>query len=308
MNSRGNFSIYAEQNGGQTESNPNSSLATESILQTTSGDPSSRELISSVQYKFGYMVWYKLLIETPQPGHADKLMKEIAQRQLDCLCGCKIKPNEAVWHCQKCSNPVHTKCVLIWTNEPRSSPEFSDNDHELQTFIEEHAGMQVDSILQHPLAPPHPDSQAWNGRRYKCPLCQEVNTHDPRVYHCGCGKILNPSYFEGQIHFPHCCSSQCLKKPKSCNSECNHTCKYFCHLGKCPSCGRKCGKLLDCGLHRCEKNCHPGDCGSCSKGKTPNLNCKGCYNKWVEFAVDDRRSIDDFTKVCCIDCFGREME
>lgn len=29
------------------------------------------------------------------------------------------------------------------------------------------------------------------------------------------------------------------------------------------SCGEKCGRLLECGLHECGRKCHEGECGKC---------------------------------------------
>ena len=109
----------------------------------------------------------------------------------------------------------------------------------------------------------------------KCHTCTVVYTDGLA---CACGRTRTmPNTVCGTLIRPQC-TYPCSKK-----RSCGHSCTYACHPDDCPpcavlcskkcagqhrllnnipcyaiapSCGQKCGQLLQCGTHTCTKNCH----------------------------------------------------
>ena len=116
---------------------------------------------------------------------------------------------------------------------------------------------------------------------------------------CGCGSISNQKMPCSQAS-DLSCGEKC-PKTLSCG---RHPCPRACHVGPCGpcpssttrscpcgstlfpqlscdgpdpgSCGRTCGKILECGFHSCEERCHPGPCpgsSSCKSIVVKNCRC-----------------------------------
>ncbi|KAF8309054.1 hypothetical protein DL93DRAFT_2063347 [Clavulina sp. PMI_390] len=121
--------------------------------------------------------------------------------------------------------------------------------------------------------------------RGPCPPCLQSSFEE---FICNCGRtVIEPPVPCGtQMNCPYPCARPdpaCghQKSPHSCHEtgECP-PCPFLttktCACGKSSvtnvrcsqekvSCGKPCGKLMDCGYHQCDKLCHPGDCGSCAQ-------------------------------------------
>ncbi|KAI1172443.1 hypothetical protein F4777DRAFT_561610 [Nemania sp. FL0916] len=186
-----------------------------------------------------------------------RIHEDISNGQYECvICTNEVLPNSRVWSCTICWTATHMTCVKKWFMNRAKQPN-----------QEEQQGQQ----------------QAW-----RCPGCNSAMNDEPGVYHCWCGKEINPKSIPGLA--PHSCGQTC-SKPRG---TCPHPCPLPCHAGPCPpcllmgpsqpcfcgknvstkrcgetdytkgwSCREPCGDLLACGEHECQKTCHPGLCGSC---------------------------------------------
>ncbi|KAI0191819.1 NF-X1 type zinc finger protein, partial [Xylaria flabelliformis] len=190
------------------------------------------------------------------PDLPTRIHEDISNGQYECvICTNEVLRNSRVWSCSICWTATHMSCVKKWFTNRIKPPE-----HEQQ-----------------------PQPQVW-----RCPGCNSTMNDEPGVYHCWCGKDINPKPVAGLP--PHSCGQTC-SKPRG---TCPHPCPLQCHAGPCPpcllmgpsqpcfcgknvstkrcgetdytkgwSCHKPCGDLLACGEHECQKECHSGLCGSC---------------------------------------------
>eukprot|EP01091_Cochliopodium_minus_P011609 TRINITY_DN3335_c0_g1_i2.p1 TRINITY_DN3335_c0_g1~~TRINITY_DN3335_c0_g1_i2.p1 ORF type:complete len:394 (-),score=100.20 TRINITY_DN3335_c0_g1_i2:76-1257(-) len=178
------------------------------------------------------------------------IIKKLNNLSYNCMiCFERVNRKEQIWHCIYCYRIFHLNCTKKWEQSCKSEEVSQD---------------------------------VWS-----CPHCRSIFS-DPPSFLCYCGKEKKPQYNTYSIVGS--CNNLCGKKRKG---ECPHTCQNSCHPGSCPSCdeiqfkkcfcgktkysigcsemddgrscGEKCAKLLNCGVHYCERLCHMGDCGNCTE-------------------------------------------
>jgi len=184
-----------------------------------------------------------------------------------CLSG--LKRNSAVWSCQSCYSTFHLNCIQQWAN---------------------------DCIFQKKNQLEDLTSGAVAELTWACPKCRHESKDHPRKYVCYCGKVQDPP-FDPWI-LPHSCGEVCKRKL---SPKCGHQCLILCHPGPCPpcpkmvkhdcycrksapairrcydkdwSCGKLCGRRLNCGQHTCPIPCHAGECPPCDKTSVQLCQCK----------------------------------
>ncbi|KAI0107487.1 hypothetical protein GGR51DRAFT_149565 [Nemania sp. FL0031] len=187
-----------------------------------------------------------------------RIHEDISNGQYECvICTNEVLRNSRIWSCSICWTATHMSCVKKWFTNRTKPP---DQEQQQQ-----------------------PQQQVW-----RCPGCNSTMNDEPGVYHCWCGKEINPKPVAGLT--PHSCGQTC-SKPRG---TCPHPCPLQCHAGPCPpcllmgpsqpcfcgknistkrcsetdyaqgwSCREPCGDLLACGEHECQRECHSGLCGSC---------------------------------------------
>ncbi|KDQ13108.1 hypothetical protein BOTBODRAFT_188850 [Botryobasidium botryosum FD-172 SS1] len=134
--------------------------------------------------------------------------------------------------------------------------------------------------------------------RGPCPPCLQ-SSFDELICNCGRTVLMPPIPCGTKIQ----CNYLCTRPPPACG---HPKAPHACHEdGACPpcvvltekqcacgketvnhiqcwqekvSCGKSCGKLLDCGFHSCDRLCHADACGSCAQvcGKPRKLCKHGC--------------------------------
>ncbi|KAI1188966.1 hypothetical protein F5B17DRAFT_393600 [Nemania serpens] len=193
------------------------------------------------------------------PDLPTRIHEDIANGQYECvICTNEVLRNSRIWSCPICWTATHMSCAKKWFTNRAKPP---DQEQQQQ----------------------QPQQQTW-----RCPGCNSTMSDEPGVYHCWCGKEINPQPVAGLT--PHSCGQTC-SKPRG---TCPHPCPLQCHAGPCPpcllmgpsqscfcgkntstkrcgetdytkgwSCHEPCGDLLACGEHECQNECHPGLCGSC---------------------------------------------
>ncbi|KAI1425447.1 hypothetical protein F5Y12DRAFT_747538 [Xylaria sp. FL1777] len=197
------------------------------------------------------------LSKSSAPDLPTRIHEDISNGQYECvICTNEVLRNSRIWSCSICWTATHMSCVKKWFTNRTKPPEQEQEQ---------------------------PQQQVW-----RCPGCNSTMNDEPGVYHCWCGKEINPKSVAGLI--PHGCGQTC-SKPRG---TCPHPCPLQCHAGPCPpcllmgpsqpcfcgknvstkrcgetdyakgwSCHEPCGDLLACGEHECQKECHSGLCGSC---------------------------------------------
>ncbi|KAI0512534.1 hypothetical protein F5B22DRAFT_615182 [Xylaria bambusicola] len=197
------------------------------------------------------------LSKSNAPDLPTRIHEDINNGQYECvICTNEVLRNSRIWSCSICWTATHMSCVKKWFTNRTKPPEQDEQQ---------------------------PHQQAW-----RCPGCNSTMNDEPGVYHCWCGKEINPKSVAGLT--PHGCSQTC-SKPRG---TCPHPCPLECHAGPCPpcllmgpsqscfcgknvstkrcgetdytkgwSCHERCGDLLPCGEHECQRKCHSGLCGSC---------------------------------------------
>ncbi|CAH1758573.1 11714_t:CDS:2 [Entrophospora sp. SA101] len=177
---------------------------------------------------------------------------EASTSKYECMICCEsIKYYDKTWFCRVCWAVFHINCIQKW------------------------AGKSITEKKDLEMA------------YWRCPGCQNQLNTIPDKYLCFCGKMENPP--NKRCFTPHSCGQKCGRKREK--VECPHTCTSLCHPGPCPvcpamgpvqycycgrekyqfrcsdpnyssvkSCGKTCGRLLECGKHYCERPCHEGDC------------------------------------------------
>jgi hypothetical protein len=181
-------------------------------------------------------------------------------QKYECMvCFESIKLKDRIWSCSTCYALFHMKCINQW-------------------------------------ATVNQQSGSWN-----CPGCNTTKQQEiPKYYTCFCLKKREPLLVKGIP--PHSCGQVCSKE-----RSCPHPCGLKCHPGPCsdcealgfpisctcgkellnlscstlksidfvPSCGKVCGKLLNCGLHACKKICGEciGKCGNCTLTESATCFC-----------------------------------
>ncbi|KAI1436694.1 hypothetical protein GGR50DRAFT_649095 [Xylaria sp. CBS 124048] len=209
------------------------------------------------------------------PDLPTRIHEDINNRQYECvICTNEVLRNSRVWSCSICWTVTHMSCVKKWfTNR----------------------------II--------PSGQEQREQSWRCPGCNSTMIDEPGVYHCWCGKEIDPTSGAGSP--PHSCGQTC-SKPRG---TCPHPCSLQCHAGPCPpcplmgpsqscfcgknvsnkrciqtdytngwSCNEICGDLLACGEHTCERTCHSGLCGSC---ETPVVSRCYCGGESKEIPCDE---------------------
>jgi len=186
-----------------------------------------------------------------------RLTVELSEGNHQCIiCFEDIHPKDSIWNCPCCYEVLHLKCVIQWYVKSKN-----------------------------------------RNMQWKCPFCRNTFTKEPKEYHCYCCRMINPKFNEYVI--PHSCGNICGRR----RPDCRHRCKDKCHPGPCDpcmeiagykkchcgrntfqyycgdkvkeikSCGQKCGRLLNCGLHYCNMPCHPGPCEDCAELTTESCMC-----------------------------------
>ncbi|KAI4370536.1 hypothetical protein MLD38_018882 [Melastoma candidum] len=219
---------------------------------------------------------------------------------LSCLiCLSRIKPSDPIWSCSLlCFSPLHLPCIQSWAQ---------------QCFL-------------HQSQP-----TTWT-----CPKCRSPYPKSlvPKSYFCFCGKLQDPPS-DDPWKLPHSCGEVC---DKLLNPNCGHRCLLLCHPGPCPSCpqsveaacfcgktrdvrrcshkyfscGKKCGCLLDCGVHSCKGMCHEGVCPPCKEIGVYRCHCgrvkeeKECCDRDFRCDADCRKLLACGKHVCEKGCHGGE--
>ena len=199
--------------------------------------------------------------------------KEAVANSGPCLiCISKLKRDDAVWSCDSCHCTFHLNCVQRWANDCIYQQKNSDADEAAN------------------------GSDSGRPLEWACPKCRTTRQPIPRKYVCYCGKVDDPP-FDPWI-LPHSCGETCKKPLKP---TCGHVCLILCHPGPCPpcpkmvksdchcgrsapavrrcyerqwSCGKPCGRTLDCGQHPCPQTCHQGPCQPCQKTSVQLCRCQ----------------------------------
>ncbi|KAI0555399.1 hypothetical protein F4679DRAFT_523582 [Xylaria curta] len=198
------------------------------------------------------------LSKSSAPDLPTRIHEDISNGQYECvICTNEVLRNSRTWSCSICWTATHMSCVKKWFTNRIKPPEQEQQQQ--------------------------PQLQVW-----RCPGCNSTMNDEPGVYHCWCGKEINPKPVAGLP--PHSCGQTC-SKPRG---TCPHPCPLQCHAGPCPpcllmgpsqpcfcgknvstkrcgdtdytkgwSCHEPCGDLLACGEHECQRECHSGLCGSC---------------------------------------------
>ena len=136
---------------------------------------------------------------------------------------------------------------------------------------------------------------------------------------CFCGSTPEPK--PSRLSTPHSCANPCSR-----SRVCGHACPLSCHPGPCPpcqvttslpchcgketlmfrcsslapskassrvsaelSCGKRCGRKLNCGNHECEDICHPGPCAPCKVRDLVKCYC-GREEKEISCGVGEEQS------------------
>jgi transcriptional repressor NF-X1 len=199
------------------------------------------------------------------------LCQQLLGGSYECMVCCdKLRGHREVWSCPCCYHIFHLNCISRWSKSPAAAA----NEE-------------------------HPED-GW-----RCPACQATSTVIPSVYKCFCGKVTNPnkSRKRNDLTVPHTCGEPCRKRlAPSDDSFCPHKCPQLCHPGPCPpcpivvtrkcpcgksssrvrcsqmnllpSCGQKCLKTLNCGVHKCNDVCHEGPCDSCTVSVPIKCHCQ----------------------------------
>ncbi|KAI8948899.1 hypothetical protein F4801DRAFT_555135 [Xylaria longipes] len=211
------------------------------------------------------------------PDLPTRIHEDISNGQYECvICTNEVLRNSRVWSCSICWTATHMSCVKKWfTNR---------------------------------IKPPEQEQQQPQQLVWRCPGCNSTMNDEPGVYHCWCGKEINPKPVA--VLPPHSCGQTC-SKPRG---TCPHPCPLQCHAGPCPpcllmgpsqpcfcgknvstkrcgetdytkgwSCHEPCGDLLACGEHECQKECHSGLCGSC---EVPVASCCYCGKESKDIPCD----------------------
>ncbi|KAI1310320.1 hypothetical protein F5Y03DRAFT_345751 [Xylaria venustula] len=242
----------------------------------------------------------RLLSKSNAADLPTRIHEDIANGQYECvICTNEVLPNSRIWSCSICWTATHMSCVKKWFTNRTKPPEQDQQQ---------------------------PQQQVW-----RCPGCNSTMNDEPGVYHCWCGKEINPKSVPGLT--PHGCGQTC-SKPRG---TCPHPCPLQCHAGPCPpcllmgpsqpcfcgknvstkrcgetdytkgwSCHEPCGDLLACREHECQKECHAGLCGSCETpvasrcycGKeSKNIPCDALGERLETYDYDPTRRADGIPQV-----------
>ncbi|CAD8107016.1 unnamed protein product [Paramecium sonneborni] len=213
------------------------------------------------------------------------------------VCYDKIHPQQKIWSCSQCYSPFHLYCMHKWiknlnpknVNElfswscPKCNLLIQDKLPEYTCFCGKQKDPEADSY-----SVPHSCSQKCQKKRgqycpHPCPMdchpgpCPECHVQGVELK-CFCGKKTKQMQCS-EIKKDFSCGQSCGKM-LNCNK---HICQKQCHNGNCQpcieihevqcycgneknsincaqssySCGKICGKILDCGQHQCLEQCHP---------------------------------------------------
>lgn len=187
-----------------------------------------------------------------------EIIKGLAECTQECLiCQNKIYQKTKIWNCTRCAQPYHLGCMKRWIVQVNFGEQF-----------DKESGKSSMQKLK--------DANV----HWSCPNCTENYTGRCPTYRCFCGKQGSPDF--SPFMLPHSCGRICERKK---HPWCKHaTCNVLCHPGQCESCqemvelscfcgnevkivpcstsnvktscGKKCGRPLNCGKHYCEKPCH----------------------------------------------------
>lgn len=177
-----------------------------------------------------------------------------------------VRPADVIWNCAGCFTPYHMHCIQQWVRDGNAVSTLSD-----EVF---------------------PDQK----RLWYCPKCRRehnAKTEFPESYLCFCRKVRDPPFDPWLT--PHSCGEVCGR-----SLGCEHECVLLCHPGRCPpcprtvpkapcfcgasteprrcgarqyTCGRVCGRLLECKAHRCTSVCHAGPCTTCYRKSRQPCRC-----------------------------------
>ncbi|KAI2635508.1 hypothetical protein GGS21DRAFT_516219 [Xylaria nigripes] len=216
-----------------------------------------------------------------------RIHEDISNRLYECvICTNEVLPNSRIWSCSICWTVTHMSCVKKWFKNRIKPPE---------------------------------QAQAQAQEVWRCPGCNSTMNDEPGVYHCWCGKEIDPTSVSGLP--PHSCGQTC-SKPRG---TCPHPCPLQCHAGPCPpcllmgpsqscfcgknistkrcsqtdytqgwTCNETCGDLLACGEHLCQRVCHSGLCGSCETPVVSRSYCGGEFRKVSCAALGDKFASYDY--------------
>lgn len=198
---------------------------------------------------------FRVESKSEAPDLPTRIHEDIDNGQYECvICSSEVVRTSRIWACSLCWTVTHHHCTKKWYTSQMKNAE-----------------------------QPQGQEPTW-----RCPGCNSSLTEEPGVYHCWCGKEINPRSISGLP--PHSCGNTCMKP----RGTCPHPCGLSCHGGPCPpcnlmgpmqscfcgkhtsqkrcseteynkgfSCQETCGDLLPCGEHACAATCHPGVCGAC---------------------------------------------
>ena len=212
-----------------------------------------------------------------------------------------------------CWTVFHNKCIVAWSKKSEWTDEYASNCEiyvlivVLQTSRK--AEMRIEQEMRITMAsggvPAAKRSglllqDLTGGRNRSCDNTCRASRFFLRT-RCFCGAIVDPK--PGRLATPHSCGQSCQRQRPTCS----HPCPLNCHPGPCPpcvaivqtpchcsktvssmrcsqltttaaaqhslSCGKPCGRQLQCGKHQCTQPCHPGACEPCEVVETGRCFC-----------------------------------
>ena len=220
------------------------------------------------------------------------------------------------WTCPKC-NYCYVEEMPVYTCFCGKTPNPKRDSHSIPHSCRNICGKSRGVSCAHPC-----NLQCHPG---PCPPCDLFD----KTTNCYCGKmVVQIKCSESNLGFG--CGSTC-DNLLLCGE---HKCKLECHKGPCPpcdkvhfkacyceklvqaqyggiehySCGKKCGKALNCGNHKCLQICHEGPCKACPY--TPDiLKACACKNQVPLSALGagNRKSCLDSIPSCGLPC-EKELE
>ncbi|KAF2972320.1 hypothetical protein GQX73_g1233 [Xylaria multiplex] len=101
------------------------------------------------------------LSKSSAPDLPTRIHEDITNGQYECvICTNEVLPNSRIWSCSICWTATHMSCVKKWfTNRTK---------------------------------PPDQEQQQLQQQIWRCPGCNSTMNDEPGVYHCWCGKEINP--------------------------------------------------------------------------------------------------------------------
>lgn len=185
-------------------------------------------------------------------GQAVDVIQSLCSNKYECLvCAERVDPRQSVWNCGRCAIILHLTCATDWARTNMGQ----DLDQEAQEHAARRALLDPQNLgraielnisqgafrtatggrltqdrsgLALPLreaaeskSDPDPVDSVQVSRTWRCPNCVlEIEGGAPTLYHCFCGKAMDPSY--NAFITPHSCGDSCGRmRPNGCPHPCS---------------------------------------------------------------------------------------